>query len=351
MTPPKYMLLVLAPWFWGPLSLLPGGPQPCAHASQAKKLMIRAKTADQYLKAGDILIEYEDYAASAIQGVIRFGQGFIKLTYSPFRKYLKKRREGAVHAAVYLGRGLVAEAEGTHPGNALVRIQTIDVHAGFRYLAYRNKDQALAKRAAWVARYWANGTIPYAIPGHVLFNHPKYNQQARQSALLYAKYARTRGGPPKQGMFCSQFVLAVYQAAYISPQLKANPKLTDKELKLPGSLALNANNVSPMDLNAHLKQTTKQTKGFQFKHDLRIDIKAKVKRKGVGDWILNQSGQLVQTARHGIVKGAVFVGKHMAIGVKHMGQGISNMFKGNKKKPKKPKEPKKPKKPEQPKKK
>jgi hypothetical protein len=54
-------------------------------------------------------------------------------------------------------------------------------------------------------------------------------------------------------MFCSQFVIAVYQAASVARQLQKTPRMISSDVQMPGGLDLHATNSSPLALHARLE--------------------------------------------------------------------------------------------------
>lgn len=282
--------------FFGSLLLLPfpalatplnAPPSPKSSPSLPPNAPIYAANADQILRPGDVLFEYEEKPLTPVQGFIRFGQAVLKAAHQRSRPDLKKADAGIAHVAIYVGKGWLAEAEGTHPGNTRLRLQTLDAHAGFRYKIFRSKDTALARRAAEIAKIWAaESKVGYYFPFHALFVGPKEPAKAKATALRLAAIAKQKGGlQGYRAMFCSQFVFSAYQAAALLPKIKGTRGAAADTLRLPLPLALYAENVSPMEMHQHFLQTSSQEGGFQNVLDLRVSLKHGIQREGIDGWL------------------------------------------------------------------
>src|SRR5438477_11855087 len=115
------------------LVLLLAAAASAAAAEEAK--LVRSDTADTVLQPGDILFNYsrgekESWYAKIIAGT----QRAIQKTAGRFRASLRRGDASFVHVALYLGKGQVAEAHGTNPDDAAVKIDNLDTHPGERNL-------------------------------------------------------------------------------------------------------------------------------------------------------------------------------------------------------------------------
>src|SRR5438067_1234576 len=99
---------------------------------------------------------------------------------------------------------------------------------------------------------------------------------ARMDALKYGKGAGRDGGPrefPK--MFCSQFVMAAYQAAAIAPQLAKNPKLSWRRMDMPAGLRIHAAHATPFAFHSYLREAQDEDQIWKSLGRVLVDAKAK----------------------------------------------------------------------------
>jgi hypothetical protein len=165
----------------------------------------------------------------------------------------------AVHIAVYLGNGRTAEAYGG-ASDAAVGTRPLSDHAGFMFYVFRFNDQALANEATAVARTWANNRMKYLPPVHVPVTKSDFSALARADALRYGVDATRPGGPRNdERMFCSQFAIAVYQAAAVRRLLERNPGLKEAEIDVPLGVRVHAVNTSPLVLHSKMIQASEQS--------------------------------------------------------------------------------------------
>ena len=214
---------------------------------------IDSTNCDQLLKRGDILIKFAGEKSSVTEKVIIGGQKCVKALSGLFHSTLKKGDATSFHAVIYLGKGQTAEAHGGDLKTACVGLRSIDDHGGFLFQVYRCKDQALAEEASKVAEAWANRRMKYLVPVLVPFERASFGFFGHREALNYGRYARAEGGPPDvKKMFCSEFVVAAYQAAAVEDQLERSSRLKASDVKLPIGIDVQASNTSPLALDARL---------------------------------------------------------------------------------------------------
>jgi len=207
-------------------------------------------SADAFLKPGDFIFRYvnpSDPLSDKVTGaVIRksqsaidtvlFGVNEIKRlvtkTDSDFDRALSEGDPNAVHLAVYLGDGDDAEAYGSTPGNASVDVWPLfsEGRKGTAWRVFRHKDPRVASEVAAIARRWANGRMGYKVPLELFAKDAAWNDRARAAVREYAAAADLAGGPPaRREMFCSQFGVAVLQAAILK-LASLGPAPTDAQL-------------------------------------------------------------------------------------------------------------------------
>ncbi len=161
------------------------------------------------LRPGTILLlEDTPDTHTATHGLIKFGQ----LSKGASRKY--------VHALVWVQEPRNAGVEkeiAEASGSGLVRCSELK---GGTYAAFLPTDANLGDWAAQVAMMWAvDGKITYGRmkAGSSVFHSSDFGDNAKRRARAYANVAFEN--PPEGGqgavanMFCSEFVIAVYQAA------------------------------------------------------------------------------------------------------------------------------------------
>ncbi len=217
--------------------------------------VIDITNADQVLKPGDVLIKFLGATTkiTAAEELITGGQKVVKRLAGVFHKELKHADANAFHLALYLGHGRTAEAHGGDRKTASVALRSLDDHAGYLFKVFRPRDRALAERAVKVAELWANGRMKYLVPVTVPFRDASYGSSAKAEALLYGRAAGRAGGPEHvKAMFCSEFVIAVYQAAAVEPQLAKNPKLKAGQTTVPPGLDVQPSHASPLAVHARL---------------------------------------------------------------------------------------------------
>jgi hypothetical protein len=217
--------------------------------------VIDAQIASKFLKRGDVLIKFAGTEASITEHVIMAGEKAVQKLSGIFHRELKKGDPTCFHVALYLGHGQTAEAHGGNLKTAHVGLRSIDDHAGFLFRIYRCTDAALAEAAATVGELWATpNRMKYAIPVAVPFERASFGPHARKEVLVFGQAAGDQGGPKSfTKMFCSQFVIAAYQAAVVADQLEKNPKLSSDKLTMRAGLDLHATNASPLAFHAKLE--------------------------------------------------------------------------------------------------
>jgi len=185
-------------------------------------------------------------------------QGAIQDFLGAFSAAAKSGNPATVHAAIYVGNHQTAEAhrssdedkEGTSP-------RDIEHHAGFLFYVFRPKNAALGADAAAVARRWANWRMGYRVPWETPFHDSDFGPKAQAEALAYGQASNTAGGPPgDKDMFCSQFVLAVYQAAVVRSALSRNPNLRSSQVSMYPGVDRQAAYTSPLVMHGHLQSST-----------------------------------------------------------------------------------------------
>jgi hypothetical protein len=229
-------------------------------AAHAAPRVIDSASADSTLKPGDVLIKFlGDQRARWTQKLIQGGQRATRFLAGLFHKALRKGDPKAFHTAIYVGRGEVAEAHGGSPSTARVGVRSIDAHRGYLFQVYRPKENALAARAAEIARRWANGRMKYSVPIDVPLRHARIGSKALREVMRLAKGADTPGGPASvKKMFCSEFVVAAYQAAYLAPTF-AGPTVRDAgAIRLPIGIDSQASHTSPLYMHARLREAVER---------------------------------------------------------------------------------------------
>jgi hypothetical protein len=160
---------------------------------------------------------------TATHGLIKLGQ----LSKGASRKY--------VHALIWVQepKNVGAEKEiAEASGSGLVRCSGLK---GGTYAAFVPKDANLGDWAAQVAMMWAvDGKITYGRmkAGGSLLHSSDFGENAKRRARAYANVAFENPPAGGQGdvanMFCSEFVIAVYQAAQFHTKSKTQIKLDAK---------------------------------------------------------------------------------------------------------------------------
>jgi hypothetical protein len=214
--------------------------------------------ADQYLRPGDIMLKRLNDKSPATSDGIAISQEIVQNLNGIIGTDATRAGDPqVVHAAIYLGNNKTAEAHGETPGEAAgVSLRDISHHDGYLFVVYRPADAALGAEAAAIARTWATGRMGYLLPLAVEAHSSSFGPDARAEALEYGSQANVAGGPRGRAkMFCSQFVLAAYQAAYVQRLLKANPKLTAAGVTMYPGVDRQASYTSPLVMSGHLNLT------------------------------------------------------------------------------------------------
>lgn len=238
-----------------------------AGAAQAQYRAINTAEADSVLKPGDIMFKLLNEKSPYTSYGISAGQTVIQTLDNKFNSAAAKGDAAAVHVAIYIGNGYTAEAHGGSISTAKVGMRPLSDHAGFLFYVFRFKDQSLAAEAAAVGQRWANGRMKYKLPFDVPFRLSNFGPFAKRDALRYGKDAGRGGGPQGDDtMFCSQFAIAVYQAAAVARQLKSNSKLGSGDVRVPYGVTLHASNTSPLVLHGKLREATESKNGAQVSY-------------------------------------------------------------------------------------
>jgi hypothetical protein len=168
------------------------------------------------LKRGDILllVDTPDHTTAKHKGII-FGQWLTSINPARKNRGLSK----VVHALMWLANGPeggyynVAEASGSGS------VRTRRLPSG-TYRVYKCLNSELAQKAAEIAERWAvSGALGYAKGKAVgsIFHSDSLGKHGKARAIQYA--AGAKSGAPNwavnDGAFCSEFVIACYQAAAI----------------------------------------------------------------------------------------------------------------------------------------
>jgi hypothetical protein len=219
---------------------------------------VTASQADQFLKPGDIMLKRLNDKSPATSIGISVSQEMVQNLNSVIGT--DETRAGdpqVVHAAIYVGNNQTAEAHGETPGEpAGVSLRAVSHHVGYLFAVYRPADAALGAEAAAIARTWATGRMGYLLPLAVEAHSSSFGPDARAEAFEYGSQWNVPGGPRgRSKMFCSQFVLAAYQAAYVQRLVKANPKLTANGVTMYPGVDRQAQYTSPLVMSGHLNLT------------------------------------------------------------------------------------------------
>jgi hypothetical protein len=242
-----------------------------ATAAQAQVRIVTDASADQTLKPGDVLFKLLNDKSQASSVGISLAESAIKALDGKFNSAVARGDAQAIHVAVYIGGGMTAEAHGATSGeSAGVSLRHIEHHAGFMFYIFRPRDQRMAAAAAAVARRWATGRMGYKLP-FTAIRSSSFGPFARREALRYGKDAGRAGGPKDDGsMFCSQFALAVYQAAVVADELSRDHKLGWTGVRVPYGIDLHASNTSPLNFHGHLIEATQSKHGASWAYMGRI---------------------------------------------------------------------------------
>jgi hypothetical protein len=222
-----------------------------------KVVAVSDKNADAVLKPGDVLIKMLNTQSEATTWGTAVTQGAIQEFLGAFSAAAKSGNPATVHAAVYLGNHQTAEAHrSSNEDKEGTSVRDIEHHAGFLFYVFRPKSALLGVDAAAVARRWANWRMGYRIPWETPFHNSSFGPQAQAEALAYGKASNTAGGPPgDKQMFCSQFVIAVYQAAVVRSELNRNPNLKTNQVGMYPGVDRQASYTSPLVMHGHLQSS------------------------------------------------------------------------------------------------
>jgi hypothetical protein len=185
------------------------------------------------LQRGDILLLEDTPANHTIKhGFIKIGQRLTGLN----RKRANQGRSDLVHALISIGYGAVAEASGE--GGAVRARELLRPTAGDiddtvnTYVVYRCKLSQLARGAANAALFWStSGGMKYAkrkaitsiAHSDTLGEHGEARAEKYADQLYRAIHSHAVSGPfAKGGAFCSEFVIACYQAAALEHDVNLN---------------------------------------------------------------------------------------------------------------------------------
>ncbi|QJR15713.1 ricin-type beta-trefoil lectin domain protein [Usitatibacter palustris] len=219
---------------------------------------VTKENADTILKPGDIMFKRLNDSSPATTIGISISETLIQNLHGTLGSGEAAAGDPkVVHVAMYLGGGQTAEAHGETPGeSAGVSLRPLSKHAGFLWFVVRPVDQALAKEAVAIARTWATGRMGYALPLTVPLSDSSFGPKARTEALEYGRAANVAGGPPGMSkMFCSQFILAVYQAAVVQRQLAKNSKLNADQVTMISGVDRQPSNTSPLVMHGRMMMT------------------------------------------------------------------------------------------------
>ncbi len=159
------------------------------------------------LELGDILLLKDTPTNTSMKHKgIKAGQALTSLNSKRDNQGLSE----LVHAQIYVGDGWIAEASGA-AGEVIAR----PLRYG-KYKVYRCKRRRLAHRAIDAADNWASQMgVGYAKSKAILsvFHSDSFGKHGKARAKHYA--AHIDGDSPfgGSGAFCSEFVIACYQAA------------------------------------------------------------------------------------------------------------------------------------------
>ncbi len=214
--------------------------------------------AEQVLQPGDVMIKLINTKSQASSWGITVSETAIQQWYKGFSEAAAKGTPAAVHVAMYVGNGETAEAHGkSDEDNAGVGLRKLAHHAGYIWIVYRPNDPRFGVDAAKVARTWSTMRMGYKLPWDVPFHNSNFGSNAQKEALAYGKAANVPGGPAHWSeMFCSQFVIAAYQAGMVARALQANPNLSHGDIKVLAGMDRHASYTSPLVMQGHLEAST-----------------------------------------------------------------------------------------------
>lgn len=227
------------------------------------------------IEVGDILLTYKKLNEVSLAQYAVTGLKY--LTILPAIASVATRGNGALLGHAKCNHALLVCAKKVTQLSRAVQVEGKVAHAnakgaGQTYASYlenwgvevqafrpRNLNaEALAQvgqvACAWASDILVDPILPYAAGKAVAsaFRSSSYGSGAKQRARLYRQHKETKGGPPAmhdenahKSMFCSMFVVAVYQAAL-------------SEAATETYMALDAKNTTPMCLDGYLRNNTDQ---------------------------------------------------------------------------------------------
>lgn len=215
--------------------------------------VVTPQNIDEILQPGDYLFKYvvsegkTEFLTSVFQKIINYGQqaftigsqkwnDYIDQENLNFKKAMAKGDPNVIHMALYVGKGMLAEANGTTMQNAAVKTESIfTAHKGEVWKVFRHKDKALSQDVSKVASLWANERMKYLIPVKGILTNANFGPQAMSQAVQYGEAYNVKGGPKSvTSMFCSQFAVAASQSAALNRLMVSNGKSAkDNLVNLP----------------------------------------------------------------------------------------------------------------------
>lgn len=238
-------------------------------ASSASVVAVSDVNADRLLKPGDVMFKLLNDSSGVATWGTAIDEHLTKQLEGKWDVVARKGDANSVHVVFYVGHGKTAEAHRKDAGDAAAQVGSRDLeqHAGYLFYVYRPKNQGLATAAAQIAENWATGRMGYLLPLRVPFENSDFGPKGHEEALYLGQQAEERGGPRSyKDMFCSQFVISVYQAAIVRAQLERNPRLSAHKVEMPYSLAVQASHTSPFIFNGHLADATQAKHGGDWEY-------------------------------------------------------------------------------------
>ena len=209
--------------------------------------------ADGLFQRGDVMVKltgHTEESRTLLEDVITGGSSLAH-TLS-LNAWIRAGDPECCHAFIYLGDGMVAEAHGSSVSAARVSVRSLNAHEGYVLRAYRCVDRELALAAAQVAETWAMpARMHYLVPVAVPLHNASFGPDAREEALEFGRDASKAGGG-RSSMFCSQFVVAAFQAACVAKQLLVNPALKAEQIVMQPGMDVHATYASPLAVHAKL---------------------------------------------------------------------------------------------------
>ena len=231
------------------------------YAQTATPVLVKPGNVGGILAPGDFLFKYKDSSNNSDGVVMRgfgaaiaAGQAVLKAGTkewnervasegTKFSQGLAKGDANAIHVAIYIGNGVLAEANGAPLTASVTRWNLFTDHKGETWRVFRLKNREIADAVSKVAGTWATGRMKYLIPAQVMVTNSTFGPKAKADGLQYAEAYSSAGGPPAWSkMFCSQFAVSVAQSAAIKVLLvPKTPKLTVDSLEaLPTEYKMDA---------------------------------------------------------------------------------------------------------------